>query len=269
MASFNPRNTLVIAVLFPVLTFSTELILRDFSMRIPDGWESASTAALRQYEQSVKETMNVSNSYDFGIQPSGRDTWFAEPPFILGKFHVQERTREREMGGIAEDLNEHFQSADVSESTDSDNAVLQNVFEKSTLGKPYFDRSSNSIWSAKPAKTGPHGLLHALTIQRLSPYGKLVLTAYASDNSRTRLVGIINRMVCSVRFPATFAPPAAAFRHSKKAGNSSNRTARVVWSRFTTMFASAAPFALGGILVFLMCIPNKLIVKLLKSTKDS
>jgi tetratricopeptide (TPR) repeat protein len=176
------------------------LKLKDFSIEIPDGWVSASGPELREYEKLMKSRTGMSKSYDFGIQPSGRHVYFMEPPFILGTFEPDQKNTDEEIEAMAEQLNKQFQSADPPEWRDSDSAVLKHIFDNSTIQRPYLDVDTKCIYSTISTQTPAYGLVHAVTIQRLSPHGKVVLLAYVSDETKEELIGITNRMMSSISF---------------------------------------------------------------------
>jgi tetratricopeptide (TPR) repeat protein len=176
------------------------LKLKDFSIEIPDGWISASGPELREYEKLMKSRTGMSKSYDFGTQPSGRHVYFMEPPFILGIFKPDEKNTDKEIEAMAEPLNKQFQSTDPSDRLDSDSAVLKYVFDNSTFQRPYLDVDTKCIYSTISTQTPAYGLVHAVTIQRLSPHGKVILSAYVSDETKEEQLGIINWMISSISF---------------------------------------------------------------------
>ncbi len=224
-----------------------------FSIEIPDGWISASRAELREYEELMRISIGTQPSYVFGVQPSGREVLFMEPPFILGTFKPDEKTTDREISAMAEDLNERFQSVDPPDTLGSNAAVLKYVFDNSTIKRPYLDVNTKCIYSALSTQTPAYGLVHALTVQRLSPYGKVVIHAYVPDETKKKHVALLNDMVSSI----SFSPSNAANNDnaSTRGGTSrSDPTSGVMDKGLRTMFKNAVPLALliifWGILSF-------------------
>jgi hypothetical protein len=252
---------MVLIFLVPVCCFGAKLNLQSFSIEIPDGWVNASHSSLREYEKLLKSTTGSSNSYDFGIQPSGRNAYFMEPPFILGALKSDERNTEKEIEAMAEQLNKHLQSTDISQILASDNAVLKSVFDNSTLGRPYFDANTKCIWSTISTQTPAFGLVHALTIQRLSPYGKVVLTAYVSDETKEKYIGEINRMISSISFSSNLIP-VTDDRIGYKQTSKDSGTKGIVEKAMERMLESAGPLAILMLIAVVIGLARHCVAKL-------
>lgn len=238
---------MILIILVPVCCHGAQLNLQSFSIEIPDGWVNAPDSSLREYEELLKSAVGSSDSYAFGIQPSGRNAYFMEPPFILGAFKPDEKSTEEEIEAMAEQLNKNLQSIDIS-TFDSDNAVMERVFDNSTLETPYFDASTKCIWSTMSTQIPDYGLLHVLTIQRVSPYGKLVVAAYVADDTKEKYIGVINRMISSISFSPTPIPATDDEKGYNTTSENDGTKSIIEKSIIEKMLKSAVPLA---ILIFI------------------
>ena len=241
----------ILVLLLPVSCVGAELNLQTFSIEIPDGWISAPDPDLREYEKLMKSRTGLSKSYEFGIQPSGRNAYFMEPPFILGTFQSDQKNTEKEIEAMAEQLNKQFQSTDPSDKLDSDSAALKNVFDNSTFETPYLDAKTKCIYSTISTQTPAYGLVHAVTIQRLSPHGKVILSAYVSDETKEEYSGVINRMISSISFSPSLGTVADDVNGYESAPENDG-TKGIMGKAMQRMVERAAPLAILMIICFVI-----------------